>query len=105
MTKYAIQVNGKGTILSVQVENPDPVRFTSKSLIGKNFSRLIGWDCNKELQMILRSISRTQQSASFSTFIASKGSKERPVLDWVIQPKGRTLCLSNKYFLYGTEQE
>jgi hypothetical protein len=105
MTKYAIQVNGKGTILSVEVENPDPVRFPSRSLIGKNFSRLIGWDCKKELQMILKDISRTRQSASFSTFIAPKGSHEGPVMDWVIRPKGRTLLLSNKYLLHGSEPE
>lgn len=105
MIKYAIQINGKGTILSVEVENPNPVLFPSKSLIGKNFSRLIGWDCNKELQMVLKNISRTRQAAAFSTFIAHKGSQERPVMDWVIQPKGRTLLLSNKYLLYGTEPE
>ena len=105
MTKYSIQVNSKGTILSLKVENPDPIRFSSRNLIGKNFSRLIGWDCKKDLKLILRNISKTHQPARFSTFIAPKGSNEGPIMEWTIHPRGRTLLLSNKYLLCGTEPE
>ncbi|HEY4060475.1 MAG TPA: hypothetical protein VGM30_01165 [Puia sp.] len=105
MTKYSIQVNSKGTILSLTVENPDPIRFPTRGLIGRNFCRLIGWDCRRDLQLILRNISRTHQPARFSTFIAPKGAAEGPVMEWTIHPKGRTLLLASKYVLYGTEPE
>jgi hypothetical protein len=105
MTKYSIHVNGNGTILSLKVENPDPVRFPSGNLIGKNFSRLVGWDCRKDLKMILKSIAKTHQPARFSSFIAPKGANAGPFLEWTIQRKGRTLLLANKYELCGAEPE
>lgn len=103
MTQYSILLSKTGTIISIKIVNADPQRFPVKNLRGKHFSRLIGLDCRKDIYDIIQQVSRTNEPASFKTFLASGASSEGPVLEWTIQPKSGWLLAPTRYLLVGKE--
>ena len=103
MTQYSILLSKTGTIVSLKIVNADPKRFPVKNLRGKHFSRLIGLDCRKDIYDLIQRISRTNEPASFTTFFASRGASEGPVVEWTIQTKSGWLLTPTRYLLVGKE--
>lgn len=106
MTRYALILNKKGTVLSFKVMDADPERFPVKDVTGHHFSRLIGEDCKKDLQYILKEIARTRQIGSFRTFFSPRGAHAGPVVEWTIQPRpGSFFSMAPRFELVGKDPE
>jgi hypothetical protein len=105
MTRYTIELNKKGMILSFKVINADPDRFPVKNLTGRHFSYLVGDDCRRDLRSIFQQISKTRQPAVFRTLFAPKGPHSGPVVEWTVQAKSVSIFWMSRYLLTGRDPE
>lgn len=108
MTQYSVLVNKKGTILSFKIIDADPAKFPVKKLKGSHFSKLIGFNCKKDLQHILEEASKTQKPANFQTYIRSTAGFDGPVVEWTVRPKSGTILdvlFPARYELTGKSEE
>ena len=105
MTRYALVLNKKGTILSFKVVNADPERFPANDITGSHFSDLIGEACRKHLDDILREISRTRKPGSFHTFFSPSTSQPGPIVEWTVEPQHPRLFTAPRFVLTGKDTE